>query len=225
MTRVIVNKAAAVIRGCLAPVNRCDEHGVGSKHRRRHDSKCVFEGIAGQKNDLESGHEKSNPMQSDWPLAHLIFLPCDASQNAPGRLVSGSPDRRILGKRLVLICLALACLLAHPTSAAADEQTNVVRLAIDYGDGVEKHFTALAWREGMSVLDATKAAQEHPRGIKFQFRGSGETAFLTQIDDLKNEGRGRNWIYRVNGELAERSFAAIKLAAGDTVLWKFEKSR
>jgi hypothetical protein len=77
----------------------------------------------------------------------------------------------------------------------------------------------------MTVLDAMKAAQEHPRGIKLQFRGSGATAFLTQIDDLKNEGSGRNWIYRVNGELAERSFAVQKLEAGDAVLWKFEKSR
>jgi len=37
----------------------------------------------------------------------------------------------------------------------------------------------------------------------------GETAFLTQIDELENEGRGRNWIYRVNGELAKKSFAIL----------------
>jgi hypothetical protein len=109
--------------------------------------------------------------------------------------------------------------------ATAQETAKSVRLVIDYGDGAEKHFTALAWREGITVLDAMKAAQDHPRGIQFQFRGAGATAFLTQIDDLKNEGSGRNWIYRVNGEFAERSFAAAKLEAGDAVLWKFEKSR
>ncbi len=61
--------------------------------------------------------------------------------------------------------------------------------------------------------------------MKFQERGSGATAFLTQLDDLKNEGSGRNWIYRVNGQIADRSFAVYRLEAGDTVLWKFEKSR
>jgi hypothetical protein len=134
-------------------------------------------------------------------------------------------ERFSMTRRLfILACFAFAAALPH-SFLIAQEPAAAVRLAIDYGDGVEKHFTSLAWREGMTVLDAMKAAQEHPRGIEFQFRGSGATAFLTQIDDVKNEGAGRNWIYRVNGDLAERGFAVQKLAAGDTVLWKFEKSR
>jgi hypothetical protein len=128
-------------------------------------------------------------------------------------------------RRLFFIAFAFAFSTAAWIAAAEEERPASVRLAIDYGDGAEKHFTALGWREGMTVLDAMKAAQEHPRGIKFQFRGSGATAFLTQIDDLKNQGSGRNWLYRLNGELAERSFAIQKVQAGDAVLWKFEKSR
>jgi hypothetical protein len=100
-----------------------------------------------------------------------------------------------------------------------------VRMVIDYGDGVEKHFTALAWKEGMTVLDALVAAQEHPRGIKFTHRGSDATAFLTQIDELKNEGSGRNWVFRVNDKLATKSFAIFGVKAGDTILWKFGEYR
>jgi len=99
-----------------------------------------------------------------------------------------------------------------------------VRLVIDYQDGVEKHFTAIPWKAGMTVMDAMAAAKASPRGITYSTTGSGETAFVTQIDDLKNEGaRGgkRNWTYRVNDTLADRSAAVYGLKAGDRVCWSF----
>ncbi len=121
--------------------------------------------------------------------------------------------------------LATIALILTSCITFAEDAAPRVRVVVDYGDGVEKHFTAISWREGMTVLDAMQAAQEHPRGLKFKFRGSGATAFLTQIDDLENQGRGGNWVYRVNGELAERSFGVYHLEAGDAVLWRFEKPR
>ncbi|MHB8970850.1 MAG: DUF4430 domain-containing protein [Pirellulaceae bacterium] len=125
--------------------------------------------------------------------------------------------------------LGLIMLLAgwHAAASADEPQTppKTVRLVVDYGDGVEKHFTALAWKEGMTVLDALVAAQKHPRGIKFVYRGKEATAFLTQIDELENEGRGKNWIFRVNDEMASQSFAIFAVKAGDTVLWKFGEYR
>ena len=104
---------------------------------------------------------------------------------------------------------------------AAESQT--VSVVIDYGDGVQKHFTALAWKDGITVLDAMQAARQHPRGIAIESRGSGARTMLTRIDDLANEGAGRNWIYRVNGKLADRGIGAYNLKLGDTVLWRFEK--
>jgi hypothetical protein len=100
----------------------------------------------------------------------------------------------------------------------------VVCLRVDYGDGVQKDFTALPWHEGMTVERAMELATRHARGIAFRTRGSGDMAFLTSIDGLENEGSGeaaRNWIYRVNGQEADRSFAACPLNAGDEVLWTF----
>jgi hypothetical protein len=118
-----------------------------------------------------------------------------------------------------IFAASFAAAAAEPS--AAESQT--VSVVIDYGDGVQKHFTALAWKDGMTVLDAMQAAREHPRGIALESRGSGTRTMLTRIDDLANEGAGRNWIYRVNGKLADRGIGAYKLKLGDTVLWRFEK--
>ncbi len=54
----------------------------------------------------------------------------------------------------------------------------------------------------MTVFDAMNLAQANPHGIKFTYEGSApEKYFLTQIDDVKNEGSEsgkRNWLYSVN---------------------------
>lgn len=119
----------------------------------------------------------------------------------------------------------LALLPLYPPAAqrALAAENTAVTLIVDYGDGVQKHITGIAWKEGMTVLDAMQHAAKHPRGVKFSYRGSAATAFLYKIDDLENEGRGRNWIYRVNGKLADRGFAVCRLMPTDVVLWKFEK--
>jgi hypothetical protein len=103
----------------------------------------------------------------------------------------------------------------------AGEKT--VKLTIAYGDGVEKVFAVLPWKEGQTVFDVLQAAAKHPRGIKVAHQGSGATTLVTAIDDLKNEGRGRNWLFEVNGKLGEMSSAVIELKAGDAVLWRFAK--
>lgn len=126
---------------------------------------------------------------------------------------------------MLLGCTVWTTVTARFARADDDPKPPTVQLIIDYGDGVQKHFTTLEWKEGMTVLDAMAAAHKHPRGIKIVYRGKGETAFLTQIDELENEGRGRNWVYRVNGELAKKSFAILTVKAADTILWTFGEYR
>ena len=121
-------------------------------------------------------------------------------------------------------CLALFLTMLSAQVSFA-EQPKTVKVVIDYGDGCEKHFTAIAWKAEMTVLDATRAAQAIRGGIKFKSRGKGATAFLTSIDEVENEGRGRNWLFDVNGKQADRSIGVFKLNAGDAVLWKFAKYR
>ncbi len=68
-------------------------------------------------------------------------------------------------------------------------------------------------------------AQANPHGIKFTYEGSTpDKYFLTQIDDVKNEGSGsgkRNWLYSVNAIPADKSFGIYKLKAADKVSWRF----
>jgi hypothetical protein len=108
-------------------------------------------------------------------------------------------------------------------SATAAEE-NTVRLTVDYGDGVAKTISDLAWSKGNTVLDAMKAATSRPHGISFSYTGSGASAVLTKIEDVQNQGGGagkKNWQYWVNGAYGDRSFAAFELQAQDQVLWRF----
>jgi hypothetical protein len=136
-------------------------------------------------------------------------------------------------KRLLwAACLAAATagpsreFVPRTASAAQESQAKTVRLIVDYGDGVEKHFAAIPWKPAMTVLDALELASRHPRGVKFKYTGAEATAFVTEIDELKNEGGGkRNWTYRVNDKLGERSSGVVELKDSDRVLWRFGKYR
>lgn len=110
---------------------------------------------------------------------------------------------------------------ARPLGAPPDPAAEgVVLLAIDTGEG-EPASGAVAWQDGMSVLDALERA---PLGWPgpIDYRGAGANAFVTQIKGIANEGAGgRNWEYTVNGERGEVSAGVREVAAGDRILWKF----
>ena len=118
----------------------------------------------------------------------------------------------------------LRCEAAEPP----ERDRTSVRMVVDYGDGVEKHFRfSYAELVGddskISVADVMRAADRHERGIKVVSRGASATYFVLQIDDIRNEsGRGRNWIYRVNDTVGTRSAGVQDVQPGDTVLWRFE---
>ena len=136
--------------------------------------------------------------------------------------------RRILAA--ASLALASSLVLTNPSGAEPDEsaiaapQKASVTLTIDYGDGVQKRFPAIPCEKKITAFEAMVWADRHPRGIDFVYRGRGQTALLTQIDDLKNQGaRKKNWVYRVNGKLADRGFGVFPLKPGDNILWKFER--
>jgi hypothetical protein len=112
-----------------------------------------------------------------------------------------------------------------PAGQSAVDVGEAVSLAIEFGDS-RREYGSIAWREGMTVRDALVAAGDRPAGTKFAEQGSGESAFLTEIDSVRNEGAGgRNWTFAVNGEFADRSFAIYPLQAGDKVLWTFGEQK
>jgi Domain of unknown function (DUF4430) len=135
--------------------------------------------------------------------------------------MAAPPARKCLG---LWLGFGLALLALASPLARADDKAKTVKVVIDYGDGVQKVFPALEWKEGMTALDALDKAKAPAHGITFKYTGKGDTAFLTQIDDLKNEGGGKdkkNWLFWVNDAMADKSFGAWKLEKGDVVLWKF----
>jgi hypothetical protein len=132
----------------------------------------------------------------------------------------GSGDKLMMRRELLLTCVSL---LFCSAAVAQEPAAKTVQLTIDYGDGSQKVFTALAWKEKQTVLDVLQAAEKHPRGIKLKHRGSGAALFVTAIDDAANEGGGSNWLYEVNGTLGDRSCAIYEVQAGDKLLWKFGK--
>lgn len=138
-------------------------------------------------------------------------------------------DRRLalLGSLCAWSAMAGVWLTASRPTAAQQlpaPPAATVRLVIDYDDGAQKILTRLAWTDGMTVEDVLKAAHAAPHGITLESRGSKDTFFVLKIDDLSNKSdadRKKNWQYWVNEKYAKMSAGVQKVAAGDTVLWKF----
>jgi len=111
-----------------------------------------------------------------------------------------------------------------PTPAA---KAAVVDLTVDDSGGHVKHFT-LPFQSGMTVLDVMNEAHNNANGIQFVYHptsGNPATFFLDSIDGVANQGGGaksRNWIYRVNSKLGDRSFGVCKVAASVQISWKFD---
>ena len=132
---------------------------------------------------------------------------------------------RSISRRVTLLAAALLVVAAGvATGPTAGSSEDTVRLIVDYGDGAAKTVNNLAWIKDNTVLDAMKAATARPRGISFSYTGSGDSAVLTRIDDVQNQGGGagkKNWQYWVNGAYGDRSFAVFELQAQDTIVWRF----
>ena len=119
--------------------------------------------------------------------------------------------------------LAFAPLMRAEEPSSATSPGPHVRLIVDFGDDVELHFTRLPWRMNMTAWDAVVAATKHPRGLQVKHRGTGETLLVQDINDVANEGgQGRNWIFRVNDEVAKRSAGITPVEPGQVVRWSFE---
>jgi hypothetical protein len=125
------------------------------------------------------------------------------------------------------LLLALMTLLFCSAAVAQEpaDAPKTVQLTIDYGDGSQKTFTAIEWKEKQTVFDVLQAAEKHPRGIKVKHRGSGAALFVSAIDEVANQSGGNAWLYEVNGTPGDRSCAIYDVQTGDKLLWKFGKNR
>jgi Domain of unknown function (DUF4430) len=137
--------------------------------------------------------------------------------------MNARPWDRMTRRAAGAVAAALLILMAAGGDWTA-AQNATIRLVIDYGDGVIKTVTGLPWSKGSTVLDVMNAASSRPHGITFSSAGSGGSAFLTQIDDVRNEGGGtgkKSWRLWVNTAYADRSFGAYEVQPFDVVYWRF----
>src|SRR6187399_3102774 len=72
----------------------------------------------------------------------------------------------VMGRRVWLLATLLA--LGGSFLLAQEPAAKTVQLTIDYGDGSQKTFTAIEWKEKQTVFDVLQAAEKHPRGIKLK---------------------------------------------------------
>ena len=140
----------------------------------------------------------------------------------PGTLLLTMTTRRLIAVAIVLALAAPFALFAGD----APQNPRAAALILDYGRGVEKHYTSLPCPAGTTVMDLLESARDLPAplGLTLDAVGSGERAFVRAIDGLRNEGGGRNarnWIFSVNSVQAQRGAGVTVASAGDVVRWRF----
>lgn len=110
----------------------------------------------------------------------------------------------------------------EPGAAKAAVKTTIT-LSIALADDCELTYSALPFKEGMTVADLLASAAKHKRPLQFKSKGSGEFAFLTELEGVKNAGAsGKNWTFKVDGQRAKVGMGSMKLKAGSHVLWLLE---
>ena len=108
-----------------------------------------------------------------------------------------------------------------PDSATLD--TRPLRLTIEFGDRREPVTGSIEYTENLSVLNLLMAVTSEKR-IKVDFRGSGSTAFVTAIDEIRGGEAGNEyWVFLVNDKLANEGSGTLVVNPGDHVLWRMGK--
>ena len=100
---------------------------------------------------------------------------------------------------------------------------SAVALSVTWSNEKRLPLFEVTWSPGLTVRDLMLTAQDEG-ALTFEETGEGDAAMLTAIGDTTNEGAGtdsQNWIFRVNGKMADRSFAIYELEKGDIVSWEF----
>jgi hypothetical protein len=80
--------------------------------------------------------------------------------------------------------------------------------------------TDIEWHDEDSVLDALIQVTKNHR-IPLEYRGRGILSYVEGIGNLYefDKGPGSGWLFKVNGEFADKSAGAVKLDKGDKVEW------
>ena len=122
---------------------------------------------------------------------------------------------------LVLLCSAGCDSVAPSNSVELSRDIGTVTLEVDFGsDKRSKSIDVVCSPESTVLLSLERA--QNMKKLKVDFRGTGETAFVTSIGGMKNEGaEGKNWIFRVNDKLGDKSAGVYPVKPGDKISWSY----
>ncbi len=122
---------------------------------------------------------------------------------------------------LVLLCSAGCDSAAPSNSVELSRDIGTVTLEVDFGsDKRSKSIDVVCSPESTVLLSLERA--QNMKKLKVDFRGTGETAFVTSIGGMKNEGaEGKNWIFRVNDKLGDKSAGVCPVKPGDKISWSY----
>jgi len=105
--------------------------------------------------------------------------------------------------------------------AELQRDIGTVVVQVDFGSEKRSKSIDVVCSPESTVLMSLERAQNMKK-IKLEMTGSGETAFVKAIDGVKNEGgEGKNWTYRVNDQLGDKSAGVFTVKPGDKIAWTF----
>ena len=87
-------------------------------------------------------------------------------------------------------------------------------------DGIVLASTQVSFNEGETAFEVLKKVLEDNK-IHMEFSGDAKSAYVEGIANIYNFDCGEmsGWLYKVNGEAADRSAAEYVVSEGDTVEW------
>lgn len=122
-----------------------------------------------------------------------------------------------LAKHLSVLAVLLAAFVAASCGVGAGESSDGVQLRVtsDFGKNVIADETDLKTSGEETVM---RLLQRNVDGVKTRFGG----AFVQEIEGVaggERNGQSVDWLFYVNGFIADKGAASIKLHAGDRVWW------
>ncbi len=135
--------------------------------------------------------------------------------------------------RLILFsaCVLTASLVGCDSTTTMDRNSSepvadavvagTVQLRVDFADQQKDLNVKVPCSADSTVFTILQRA-EKMGDLEFDSQGSGSTAFVHSIDGVMNAGgRGKNWVFRVNDQLAKESCGSFGVAPGDVIEWRF----
>jgi hypothetical protein len=122
---------------------------------------------------------------------------------------------------------------SNEQSADASELSlETVTLIIDYGNGAQKSFASIPWRQGMDVLEVLGAAESINPGLAFEFsvtlesdRAGRQRGFIASIDGVEADQTNQEWLIRIHDRFEGSTLATAgafgradpQIDAGDVI--------